>query len=60
MEAIQKLKFEPVPKPHGFSTGSWKKRTNRTKVRPAFSRKSKVAVPKLKFWNSLVLEWLFL
>jgi hypothetical protein len=24
-------------------------------LKPAFSLKSKVAVPKLKFWNSLVL-----
>jgi hypothetical protein len=47
--------IEPVPKPYGFSTGSWKKRSNRTKVRPAFSLKSKGTVPKLKFWNSLNL-----
>jgi hypothetical protein len=34
--------------PVGFGTSSWKNRSE-----PGFSVTSKVAVPKLKFWNSL-------
>ncbi|MDR1970925.1 MAG: hypothetical protein LBQ46_03295, partial [Treponema sp.] len=56
----KRLTIEPGPKlfdcalkAHGFGPGSWKKWSNRTKVRPTFSTKFKVAYPKLQFWISL-------
>jgi hypothetical protein len=47
MAGCRKLQvIEPVPKPGWFWPGFWKNRSNRTKVRPGFSPKSKEAVPK--------------
>jgi hypothetical protein len=46
--AILRVNLEAVPKPYGFSQALGK-----SGLKPAFSLKSKVAVPKLKFWNSL-------
>jgi hypothetical protein len=45
----KKVKFTVMSlfqNPVGFGTSSWKNRSNRTKVRPGFSPKFKVAVPK--------------
>jgi SAM-dependent methyltransferase len=41
--------IESVPKPYGFPQALGK-----SVLKPAFSLKSKVAVPKLQFWNSLI------
>jgi hypothetical protein len=47
--------IEPVPKPYGFSTGSWKKRS---KAR-FFPLNPRLLFQKLKFWNNLNFEKFF-